>query len=382
MRSLLKTALGAAALVGATTLVAPVAGASGWRHDGHGPGPAPAIFVQTDNTSGNQVVAYDRTSGGTLTPAGAYATGGIGGVLNGSAVDHLASQGALNLADNGRLLLAVNAGSNSISVFRVDGDTLSLRQTIGSGGTFPSSITSFDDTVYVLNALDGGSLQGFRIFGDQLFPIAGSSRELGLTTPSDITQFTHTPGQVAFTPDGNQLVVTTKATTSAVDVFGVWPDGRLSFTPTVNVEANAVPFAVTFDQGGRLIVADAGTNAVSSYHLRHDGTLVSLDTVLTGQKATCWIAQAQGVLFASNAGSADVSTLTQSGHGQLTLTAETDTDPGTVDAVSTPDGRFLYVEAGLNGNVDEFSVASSGALSPLGSVTVPAAAGAEGIVAT
>ena len=62
-----------------------------------GPGGAShAVFVQTDNTSGNQVVAYHRASDGTLSPAGTYATGGLGGQLAGSVVDHLASQGSLS----------------------------------------------------------------------------------------------------------------------------------------------------------------------------------------------------------------------------------------------------------------------------------------------
>ena len=53
------------------------------------------VFVQTDNTVGNQVVAYDRAADGTLTQAGVYNTGGLGGVLEGAVVDHLASQGSL-----------------------------------------------------------------------------------------------------------------------------------------------------------------------------------------------------------------------------------------------------------------------------------------------
>src|ERR1039458_1792983 len=66
---------------------------------GPGPNPGPgakrAVFVQTDNTADNQVVAYDRASNGSLTQAGVYNTGGLGGVLSGSEVDHLASQGSL-----------------------------------------------------------------------------------------------------------------------------------------------------------------------------------------------------------------------------------------------------------------------------------------------
>ena len=69
--------------------------------------------------AGNQVVAYDRADNGGLTLANTYNTGGLGGVLNGSAVDHLASQGSLTYAQRNGLLYAVNAGSNTVSVFSV-----------------------------------------------------------------------------------------------------------------------------------------------------------------------------------------------------------------------------------------------------------------------
>jgi hypothetical protein len=65
----------------------------------------------------------------------------------------------------------------------------------------------------------------------------------------------------------------------------------------------------------------------------------------------------------------------------LTLFGQTTTDAGTVDATVPDGGRFLYVQTGHAGIVDEYSIASTGALSPLGSVTVPGAVGGEGIVA-
>src|SRR5579862_7473511 len=55
----------------------------------------PPVFVQSDNVDGNTVVAYNRAADGTLSQAGVYPTGGLGGVLAGSVVDHLASQGSL-----------------------------------------------------------------------------------------------------------------------------------------------------------------------------------------------------------------------------------------------------------------------------------------------
>jgi len=99
-----------------------------------------AVFVQTDNTAGNRVVAYDRAADGTLTPAGSYATGGRGGILAGSVVDHTASQGSLASDPRHGLLYAVNAGSDTISVFAARGDRLALREVLGSGGTFPVSV--------------------------------------------------------------------------------------------------------------------------------------------------------------------------------------------------------------------------------------------------
>jgi DNA-binding beta-propeller fold protein YncE len=339
------------------------------------------VFVQTDNPAGNQVVVYDRAADGALTQAGIYDTGGLGGILTGSVVDHLASQGSLAYDRATGELYAVNAGSNTISVLAVYGDHLALRQVIGSGGTFPVSIAVHGGLVYVLNAEHGGEVQGFvSIFG-HLLPLPGSGRALELN-PTEEPQFTHTPGQVAFSPDGRQLIVTTKGNGSDIDVFGVTPFGRLSATPVVNPEPGAVPFAVTFDQDGHLIVAEAGTNALADFALNGSGTLTQLDTAETGQAATCWVVAANGRFYASNAGSASLTGFQSSdGGAQLTALGDTTTDGGTVDATVTEDGRFLYVQTGAAGIVDEFAIDASGALSPIGSVTVPGAVGGEGIVA-
>jgi 6-phosphogluconolactonase (cycloisomerase 2 family) len=368
------------ATVAAAALATPASAAATAR-PGHFPGPAGrAVFVQTDNTNGNQVVAYRRSAAGTLTLAGTYDTGGLGGQLTGSVVDHLASQGSLQYDPRQRVLIAVNAGSNTVSVFWVFGDRLFLRQVVGSGGTFPVSVAIHGNLVYVVNALNGGSVQGYRLFFGHLFPIPGSNRPLNLD-PGATPQFTNTPGQVAFSPDGSQLIVTTKDNGNDIDVFGVGPDGRLPASPVVNSEPGTVPFAITFDQAGHLVIANAGTNALSTFTLSPDGTVTLIDSVGTGQSATCWVTPARGTLFASNAASANVSGYTSSASGQLTLLGQTSTDAGTVDSAATPGGRFLYVQAGANGIVDEFSVGSGGSLTSVGSVTVANAAGGEGIAA-
>ena len=229
MRRLTRVALGAGATLGLSLWVAPVAGAEAPPPGPHfGGGGDHAVFVQTDNIAGNQIVAYHRDHDGTLTPADTYATGGLGGVLNGSAVDHLGSQGSLASDPGHGLLYAVNAGSNTVSVFSVSGDRLWLRQVVGSGGTFPVSIAVHGNLVYVLNAEDGGSVSGYWVSDGRLHPIWGSTRSLGLTIPTDTTQFTHTPGQVAFSPDGSQLIVTTKANGSATTSMSSESDGTVA----------------------------------------------------------------------------------------------------------------------------------------------------------
>jgi DNA-binding beta-propeller fold protein YncE len=338
------------------------------------------VFVQTDDPAGNQVVAYHRATDGSLTLAATYDTGGKGGVLDGSVVDHLASQGSLTYDAEHGLLFAVNAGSNTLSVFSVRGDRLTRPQVLSSNGPFPVSVAVHDDLVYVLNAERGGSVHGYRIFHDRLSPISGSRRKLGLDATAT-PQFTNTPGQVAFSPDGSQLIVTTKANGSDVDVFGVGVSGRLSANPVVNSEAGVVPFAVTFDAARNLVVSEAGTNALATFKLHHDGTITQLDAVGTGQSATCWIAAVNGQFYASNAGSATVSRFEEARHGALTLVDATSTDGGSVDAAASADGQSLYVQTGAGGIVDEFHVNADGSLTPIGSVTVANAIGGEGIVA-
>src|SRR2546425_12670706 len=72
------------------------------------------VYTLTNGAGGNQVAVFDRGNDGTLTADGTVSTGGLGTGAG------LGSQGAL--AVEGRQLLAVNAGSNSVSLFSIDND--------------------------------------------------------------------------------------------------------------------------------------------------------------------------------------------------------------------------------------------------------------------
>ena len=381
-KRIIRLAVGSGAILGFAALAVPTAaGANGFFPGQFGDG-GHAVFVQTDNPAGNQVAAYARGNNGVLTLEGTYNTGGQGGVLNGSQVDHLGSQGSLTLDAAHNTLYAVNAGSNTVSLFSVRGDTLTLRQVVSSGGTFPVSVATHGNLVSVLNAGNGGDVQEFvNVFG-HLIALPGSNRALNLTIPTDTTQFTHTPGQVAYSPDGSQLIVTTKASSNAIDVFNVGWFGWLSPNPVVNTVAGTVPFAITFDQAGHLVIGEAGPSALETFALNGNGTVSPLDSLASGQTGLCWVTTAGSLLFTGNTSANSTSGYRSAWNGQLSLLGATPTDPGTVDASATPDGRYLYVQTGGNGIVDEFQVNPNGSLTEVGSTLVAGAAGGQGIAAS
>ena len=245
-----------ALLVVVAAVAAALAGAQAAYPDrGHGRGKGqPVVFVQTNELDGNHIVVYDRAPNGALSRAGTFATGGNGGAAApGDVSDRLASQGSLVFDSRHSLLLAVNAGSDTVSTFKVRGNRLQLKGVVGSGGQFPASIAVHGDLVYVMNAGNTGVVQGFRIRGHRLRPVAGSARSLGLANGNP-PNFLTSPGQVGFTPGGRKLIVTTKASDSHILVFRVRRDGTLSAAPVVNDSATPVPFAFTFSPQGRLVV--------------------------------------------------------------------------------------------------------------------------------
>jgi 6-phosphogluconolactonase (cycloisomerase 2 family) len=379
MRSPFKLVLGSSLAV-VLTLALPVTAAhadAGGQVASH----APAVFAQTNDPAGNAILVYSRAADGTLTSAGSFATGGTGGHQPGAVVDPLASQGSVvyDRADN--LLFTVNAGSDSISTFAVDGLQLSLRQVIASGGAFPTSIAVRGDLLYALDAGGDGAVSGFRIAGGRLHAINGSTRSLGLGNDNP-PFFLDSPGQVGLTPDGHDLVVTTKSH-GTIDVFPVRPNGRLA-DGVHNASPDPVPFAFDFDASGRLVVSSAGTSAVTTYEVAPSGALERISgPVPDTQQAGCWIVGVPGGFFyIGNTASASLSTF-QVVNGIVSLqVAATPTAGGPIDLAMSSNGAFLYSETGGAGTIDEFSVGANGTLTPIGQITGLAAHVIEGIAAT
>ncbi|HWD95425.1 MAG TPA: beta-propeller fold lactonase family protein [Acidimicrobiales bacterium] len=330
------------------------------------PSPQHALFVETDATNGNSVLSYQRASDGTFSFAGSYRTGGNGATATSATADPLASQGGLTLVNNGNELLAVNAGSDTVTVFAVNGTELTQVQQISSQGLFPDSIASSGRYVAVANAGGAGSIAEYVLVNGHLVPLPGQVRSLGLvnTTPPD---FHHSAGEVGYTPDGKHLVVTTKLSTNAYDVFSVAGNGALGSTPTVTPALNALPFAFTFDAAGHLVATEASNSSLSTYTVNANGSLTSIGTVSDGASALCWVSGANGYFFGSNAGSGTVSSFDENALGvpQLANASAATAHAGTTDSVVSPDGKFFYVESGGAGTIDAFAIGVGGTLTPI-----------------
>ncbi len=301
----------------------------------NGNGQVPGTTIQGDNT----VVAYGRSADGTLTPIGPFPTNGFGGDFDGGeGLDPLISAYALTKTPDNSTLLAVNAGSNTITSFNINED-YSLTQAgepQPTGAIGPNSIAfvpreaeGIRGLVYVSNItrsafLDQGepghqgTVTGFWLLEDgTLSPIAGSTRDLPIR-----------PSAVQLSEDGNWLVVASINSGAAglesgsedeITVYNVGADGLLSdiawgaATSTLrdNEEGRNLPSAIGFQIVGNnyVVVTEAREfqpngmppafpalqdGSVSTWQIQGDGSLtpISLD-VRSGEgntgRTACWL---------------------------------------------------------------------------------------------
>jgi 6-phosphogluconolactonase len=363
-------------LAAACTILAVGAASAGQGVVGH-------VYVN-DNTAGvNTIGAFDRHADGTLTPmpGSPFVAGGTGTGTG------LASQGSLQRSSDGRYLMAVDAGSNQISVLRTKHDG-SLKPVgggpVSSNGVNPVSIAVHGQLVYVANAgtatsRGGTNYTGFKLSaGGHLRPLAGST----VTLP-DASQ----PGDVLFSPDGRKLVGT-RVATSLIDSFTVDRDGLLAAAPGSPFAAQRVgPFGSKFrpTNASQLYVSNAhdGANAgsVSAFAVGTNGALTTIGAspFLNNQTAPCWVEISQDgqFLFAVNTASGSISSYSIATGGSLTLLQNTLIKAaGTPeDARLSPDGKTLWVVDPTADTVSGFSV-NGGSLTELPTSPTPAPDGA------
>lgn len=379
-----------------------------------------AVYAMTNNFDGNSIVGYGRNADGTLEYIGEFLTGGAGAAFDGGeGLDPLISAYALLLTDDRRFVLAVNAGSNSISVMQVNEDFSLTRvhESFISRGAGVNSLAYSDGLVYV-SLIDGdgvfngepdqeGALVGFRLTNNgRLLRLPASRRALN-----------NRPAAIQFSPDGEFLVVSSiNAGSSAlasgsVDEMVVYrvrrngtlrrvPVGAATSTLPFNAQNRNLPSAIGFEiieQNDRqyVVVTEARefqadgsppafpalqTGSVSTWELEDDGSLTAIDLDVfagndqfDGERTACWIAFSadESVFWVSNALEASLSSYSFT-DGQISLinarevqgTPAADDDPfgttdGWIDLWLSDDGKYLYQLYGLDGTVGVYAVNGS-----------------------
>lgn len=349
-----------------TTPLAPYAAAS--RVDAAG-----AVVVASNAPDGNALLVFPRGRDGRLGAPSAVPTGGRG--TGGG----LGNQGGLIQA--GPFVLAVNAGSNDVSVFRRRGNSLELTDRQPSGGLQPISITAHGALVYVLNAGGAGNIAGFLLRENgRLLPLAHSSRPLSGSGVG--------PAQIGFSPDGTRLVVTEK-NANLVTTYAL--RGFLAGEPVSHPSAGQTPFGFAFDRRGDLLVSEASGgapdgSALSSYRLglRNDLRVIA-PSVGTTETAACWVVVTPDGHFAyvTNNGSASVSGYRIGQGGRLTLLNADGvtgrTGAGPIDLAFADAGMLYTLDSDAHG-ISGFERGADGGLTTV-EVTAPLPVGANGMVA-
>jgi len=385
------------ALLALVAAVAVVSGAAASGARAQGPQVVGHVYVNDNTAPVNTVAGFDRHADGSLTPmpGSPFAVGGAGG-------GHPdASQGSLQLSADGRYLLAVDAGSNQISVLRIrpDGSLQAVQGSpVASGGIDPVSIAVHGDLVYVANAGPGADVGDTNYTG---FSLGAGGHLRAIPNSTYVLPNDSKPGQVLFNGDGSR-VAGTRIATSQIDSFTVGSDGRLTAAPGSPYDAQAFAPPQGYGQLGsefspvdpnQLFVSDAHTAAggaafpglVSSFIDAADGTLTPVGgPVANDGGAACWIEISHDgrFLFVVNTASASISSYSIGAGGALAFLQSTgpgEIGAGAEDARLAPDGSTLWVvESGTNA-VTGFTV-DGGTLTPVADAAGPAGASPSGIV--
>lgn len=345
------------------------------------------LYAATNALTGNAIRTYHRAPDGQLklvgdTPTGGKGSGAFEQSANGVVLGGLSGESSPNnLTTEEKFLFATNTGSNSVTVFRTNGDRLEPASTTPTGN-HPFSVTVSRGVVYVLN---GGTvagtgvtptITGFRLSdAGQLTPIPGSTLPVAGGPISGAAQ-------VSFNPAGNVLVVTEKQ----ANVFSTYTVGKSGVAKgpiaNPNIPGSLGPFGFTFTKSGNLLTTEnfggaPNSGGAASFSVTRDGKLTPITpaTVRNGQSDSCWlvVTDNQRYAYVTNAQSNNISSYRVDDRGNLTLlqgdAAHTDELFPAIGPTILPaditlsrNSNYLYERNVMDGDVNAYSVNSDGTL--------------------
>jgi hypothetical protein len=279
--------------------------------------PHTLVITMTNDTETNQIKVYDADTHALLQTLSTHGKGGAGGNARG-------------IKQYDRTLVAVvNNGSNTVAIFRRDGDSLRFERLV-TASSAPVSVDFANDHLYVAGAttvdsfvlrehsiewLDGTTTLALAGGGA---PAAGQTAQVGAV-------------------DASHLLVTIKTDPDpgTVDVVALDRGRVTAATPTAvsGPQGSLTPFGFATYPDGSAAITLAHSNQDGLFR---DGAFTSV--IDAGQTASCWMTRAGKYVFAANTGSHTISRLVGTGSHifvDATVAAQVPTgSPADIDADS------------------------------------------------
>ena len=317
------------------------------------------VVTMTNDPETNQIKVYDASSGVLLQTLSTHGKGGVGG--NARGVKQL----------DGALVAVVNNGSNTVALFRRDGDRLRFDKTVSTSSA-PVSVDFGNDHLYVAGATTVDSfvlretsvqfLDGTAnlVLADGGLPPAGSTAQIGVTGERDLLVTLKTdpdPGTVDIVSLNRGAVTGSSTAVSA-------PQGTLT------------PFGFATYRDGSALITLAHSNQDGIFR---DGAFGSV--IPAGQVASCWMTRVGKYVFVANTGSRTISRLLSTGSNVFI-------DASIAANVPTGSPADIDADAGVLGVIDHgagqshlslFSYNQFGELSPIGAPITIGVADANGV---
>ncbi|PPR00852.1 hypothetical protein CVT26_012487 [Gymnopilus dilepis] len=368
------------------------------RAPNNAPGAGAAYFIIDDPAQ--KLVAVSIAADGTLGSARVFSAGGKGlranhvtppgkpASLFSPGPDPLFTQNSVQVNAQAKVLVTVNPGSNTVSLFSIDAEDPTKLTQVGkavpSGGEFPESVTinSKGTTACVLN---GGAVNGVNCFA--IHPTVGLVPKPNTLRLLHVNQTTPPSGPlgslstIAFSPDDSKLIATVKAVdlTAAGNGFlaawSVGPDGSLSqnFTKSVPTNSPSLPFTLvpipgtnayfSADPGLGFLTADFG----SSTSLKATTNATSIDN----QVLNCWASWSpkSGNYYLSDLGTSVITEVQVDKmlNANIVKQYQLNENGGALDnhVATVGNNAFLYVMAPLAPAITVLSVNQAGNAMPV-----------------
>jgi hypothetical protein len=298
------------------------------------------VVTMTNDPETNQIKVYDADSGVLLQTLSAHGKGGVGG--NARGIKQL----------DGALVAVVNNGSNTVALFRRDGDRLRFDKTVSTSSA-PVSVDFGNDHLYVAGAttvdsfvLHETSVQWLDGTTDLVLaggglPPAGSTAQIGVTGEREVV-----------------VTLKTDPEPGTVDVVSL-DRGAVIGSPTAVAapQGTLTPFGFAVYRDGSALITLAHSNQDALFR---DGAFASV--ISAGQAASCWMTRVGKYVFVANTGSRTISRLVGTGNNVFIdasiaanvptgAPADIDADAGVLGVIDHGAGQshlslFLYNQFG------------------------------------